>query len=72
MKKLELQFENEEGKTTTISLDQPLEPVDAEAVNAAMDTIIAENAFESSGGELIAKKAARVVERNVVEIEIEV
>ncbi|WP_130860482.1 DUF2922 domain-containing protein [Gracilibacillus phocaeensis] len=70
MKKLELKFENEEGKTTTISLDQPVEPVDESAVSAAMDTIIAENAIFSSGGDLIAKKSARVVERNVEEIDI--
>ncbi|WP_066190686.1 DUF2922 domain-containing protein [Gracilibacillus timonensis] len=70
MKKLELKFENEEGKTTTISLDQPVEPVDESVVSAAMDTIIAENAIFSSGGDLIAKKSARVVERNVEEIDI--
>ncbi|SER69981.1 Protein of unknown function [Gracilibacillus ureilyticus] len=70
MKTIELKFENEEGKTVTVSLDEPVEPVDPQVVNAAMDAIIAENAFFSTGGDLIGKKSARVVERNVTEIEL--
>ena len=70
MKTLELRFENEEGKNVTISLDSPIEPVDPAAINAAMDEIIAQNAFDSSGGELVAKKDARVVARNVTIIEL--
>ncbi|WP_058308661.1 DUF2922 domain-containing protein [Gracilibacillus massiliensis] len=70
MKKIELKFENEDGKTVTIGLDNPVEPVDAVAVNDAMDTILAQNALFSSGGDLVAKKSARIVERNVTEIEI--
>ncbi|SDM55320.1 DUF2922 domain-containing protein [Sediminibacillus halophilus] len=70
MKKLELKFLNEEDKTVTISLDQPVEPADPAAVNTAMDEIIAQNAFFSSGGDLVSKKGARIVERNVEEIEL--
>ncbi|WP_026570722.1 MULTISPECIES: DUF2922 domain-containing protein [Sediminibacillus] len=70
MKKLELKFLNEEDKTVTISLDQPVEPADPAAVNAAMDEIINQNTFFSSGGDLVSKKSARIVERNVEEIEL--
>lgn len=70
MKKLELKFTNLDGKTVTYSLDQPVEPVDTEAVNAAMDEIIAQNAFTSSGGDIVAKKSARVVDRSVEEIDL--
>ena len=70
MKTLELKFENADGKIVTYSLEKPIEPVDPVAVAAAMDTIIAENAFTSSGGNLVAKKSARVVERNVEDVEI--
>ncbi|WP_163580521.1 DUF2922 domain-containing protein [Gracilibacillus saliphilus] len=70
MKKIELKFENEEGKTVTFSLDNPVEPVDPVQVNAAMDAILNENAFFSSGGDLVTKKSARIVERNFSEIEI--
>ncbi|WP_408010681.1 DUF2922 domain-containing protein [Pseudalkalibacillus sp. A8] len=67
-KQIELLFENEEGKTVRISLDEPVEPVDTVALETAMDPILAENAFVSSGGDLIAKKGARMVERNVIDI----
>ncbi|MFD1172381.1 DUF2922 domain-containing protein [Oceanobacillus sp. M65] len=70
MKKLELKFTNFDGKTVTYSLDQPVEPIDTEAVNAAMDEIIAQNAFTSSGGDIVAKKSARVVDRSVEEIDL--
>ncbi|ASN04148.1 DUF2922 domain-containing protein [Virgibacillus necropolis] len=69
-KKLELKFENQDGKVVTYTLDNPVEPVDAVAVQAAMDGIITQNAFTSSGGDLVAKKSARIVERNVLDIEL--
>ncbi|WP_010095224.1 DUF2922 domain-containing protein [Ornithinibacillus scapharcae] len=70
MKQLELKFENQDGKTVTYSLDNPIEPVDPTVVSAAMDVILAQNVFETSGGDLVAKKSARLVERNVEEVEI--
>lgn len=70
MKKLELIFENEDGKTVTYSLDNPIDPADVVAVEAAMDEIIAQDIFSTSGGNIVAKKGARIVERTVTEIEI--
>lgn len=70
MKKLELKFLNENERVVTIALDQPVEPADPILVNAAMDAIIAQNCFTSSGGNLVSKKEARIVERNVFGIEI--
>ncbi|KAA0548451.1 DUF2922 domain-containing protein [Bacillus sp. BGMRC 2118] len=67
-KTLQLQFLNEEEKTVTISIDNPIEPVSPAAIDAAMDTIVSANVFVSAGGDLIAKKGARIVERNVDEI----
>ncbi|WP_017755294.1 DUF2922 domain-containing protein [Calidifontibacillus oryziterrae] len=69
-KKLELQFTNLEGKTATISIDDPIEPVNVAAVSSAMDTILTENIFTSTGGDYVAKKGARIVERNVNEVEL--
>ncbi|WP_404455604.1 DUF2922 domain-containing protein [Virgibacillus necropolis] len=69
-KKIEMKFENQDGKVVTYSLDNPVEPVDAIAVQAAMDEIITQNAFTSSGGDLVAVKSARIVERNVLDIEL--
>lgn len=68
MKRLELLFENEAGRVVRYSLDYPIEPVDTEAVNAVMDEIIAQNIFETNGGELVAKRRARLVENIVEEI----
>jgi len=70
MKTIELKFTNQDGRTVTYSLDDPIEPVDANAVGEAMDEIIAQNAFTSSGGDVVAKKSARVVERNVQDIDL--
>lgn len=71
MKKIELKFENEDGKIVTYALDNPVEPVDPDEVNAAMDEIIAQDAFTSGGGDLVAKKSARIVENIVEEIELD-
>ncbi|WP_188454879.1 DUF2922 domain-containing protein [Virgibacillus oceani] len=70
MKKLELKFVNQDGKTVTYSLDNPVEPVDSAAVKNAMDEIMAQNAFTSSGGDLVSIKSARIVERNVTDVEL--
>ncbi|MFD1738186.1 DUF2922 domain-containing protein [Bacillus salitolerans] len=67
-KVLQLQFLNQEDKTVTLTIEDPIEPVDPAAVNAAMDVIIASNVFISSGGEYTSKKGARVVERNIEEV----
>ncbi|GLO66802.1 MULTISPECIES: DUF2922 domain-containing protein [Oceanobacillus] len=70
MRRLELKFTNQLGRVVTYSLDQPIEPVDTNAINEAMDTIISENAFTSSGGDLLEKHSARIVERTVEDIEL--
>lgn len=70
MKRIELFFENEDGKTVKYTLDNPLEPVNPVSVNAAMDEIIAQNVFYSSGGDLVAKKGARIVENIIEEIDL--
>lgn len=70
MKRLEMRFKNEDGKTVTYTLDDPVEPIDETAVNAAMDVVIAQNAFGSSGGDLVEKLSARIVAQQVEEIEI--
>lgn len=71
MKKIELFFENEDGKTVKYTLDNASEPVNKETVKSAMDTIIAQNVFESTGGELVAKKSARLVENVIEDISLE-
>ena len=69
-KRLELIFENEMGTTVTLALDNPVYPANPIVISAAMDSIVAQNTFVSSGGEIVAKKAARIVDRTVEDIEI--
>lgn len=69
-KKIELIFKNESGRNVTLSLDTPIEPVDPVQVALVMDQVITDNAFISTGGYLVGKYAARIVERNVADIEI--
>ncbi|GGJ98715.1 potassium channel protein [Lentibacillus kapialis] len=70
MKKLELKFLNEDGKTVTYSVEKPVEPADPAAIKAAMEEIINQNAFTSSGGDVVSIKEARIVDRTVEEIEL--
>ncbi|WP_156289752.1 DUF2922 domain-containing protein [Oceanobacillus salinisoli] len=71
MRKLEIKFTNEDGKIVTYSIENPIEPADPVAVSAAMDEIITQNAFTSTGGDLVAKHSARIVENTVEEINID-
>lgn len=71
-KRIELVFKNAEGGNVTISLDNPVEPADPAQVAQVMDQVIAEGAFLSRGGKLVGKHAARIVERNISEIDIPV
>ncbi|SDH95288.1 Protein of unknown function [Alteribacillus persepolensis] len=64
-KRLELRFMNEDGKNVTISLDEPVEPVDETAIDSAMEAVILSNMFLSSGGDITEKRDARIVERTV-------
>ena len=69
-KTLELLFLNMEGKTVKVNVDSPLDPVNQQALTAAMDEILASNIFITNGGEFVAKKGARIVDRTVTEIEL--
>lgn len=69
-KTLELQFTNLEGKIAKINVDSPIDPVDPLALSAAMDEIVTSNVFITNGGEFVSKKGARIIDRNVTEIEL--
>ncbi len=69
-KTLEMQFINQDGKTATVTIENPKEPVDTEAVSVAMDLIVSSNVFITPGGPIMGKKDARVVERNVEPVEL--
>lgn len=70
MKNLELKFKNVDGKIVTLSLEEPIDPIDPDEVNRVMDEIIAADAFTSKGGGLVEKYSAQITERYVQEIEL--
>ncbi|KUP07625.1 hypothetical protein Q73_04640 [Bacillus coahuilensis m2-6] len=69
-KVLELQFLNNAGKTTTVSIDEPNEPINASAVKNAMETIIASTVFQTYDGPVASIKGARLVDRTVTSYEL--
>ncbi|MBP3951217.1 DUF2922 domain-containing protein [Bacillus suaedae] len=69
-KRLELLFKNEEGRSVTLSVDDPIEPLDQVLITNSMNEIIAGDTIVTSGGNLVAIIGARVVERNVTPVEL--
>ncbi|MFS0637381.1 DUF2922 domain-containing protein [Mesobacillus foraminis] len=69
-KTLELQFVTSLGKTSKLTVENPIEPISTAAVKLAMEAIIASNAFYSNYGNLVGVDSARVVERNVTDYEL--
>ncbi|CAM3572105.1 hypothetical protein GCM10009865_09670 [Aeromicrobium ponti] len=69
-KTLEMTFLSDMGKPSKLTIDNPKEPIDPAAVKAAMDQIIAANAFDGNGGDFVQPQGARLLERNVTEYEL--
>jgi hypothetical protein len=69
-KTLELQFATDSGKLVRISLDNPKEPIDQAVVKQSMEQIIAAGVFYSASGVPATVQGARVIERNVTDVEI--
>lgn len=64
-KNLVMSFMNEEGKKASVTLNEVRDDVTDAEVSAAMDTIVAKNIFQSTGGDLKVKDSAQLVERTV-------
>jgi hypothetical protein len=69
-KTLELQFSTEFGKTASLSVENPKEPIDESVVKQSMAQIIASGIFTTASGNFVTAKGARVVDRNVTEYEL--
>ena len=54
-----MQFLNESQKAVSLSIESPKDTLDAAAITAAMNALIASDVFTSSGGALVARKGAR-------------
>lgn len=67
--KLELRFGTSEGKTRTLSVNQPALDLEPSAVQNAMEAIAAQGIFENDGIELYKDvKSARYVTRSTNEV----
>lgn len=67
---LVMTFMNEEGKKVSLRLDQIGDAITEEQVSLVMDTIIRENIFDSTGGDLILKDSAQIVSKDVEELKV--
>ncbi|MTK10638.1 MAG: DUF2922 domain-containing protein [Clostridiaceae bacterium] len=69
-KTLVMNFLNEEGKKTSIRVNNAKEDVTEAEVKAAMDVIIAKNVFASSGGDLKTKDFAQLIDKTTSDFEV--
>ncbi|TDA68887.1 MAG: DUF2922 domain-containing protein [Clostridia bacterium] len=67
---LQLLFANAAGRQVTVSLLDPQPTLTGAAVQAAMQTIIDRNVFTSAGGALAGINGARIVNREVTDIDM--
>lgn len=68
---LELVFLKDDGKTITFSIENPVTPVNEQTLNSVMDTIISAGIFLTLG-QHARKKSARIVEKSVSEVKINI
>ncbi|AQS60321.1 DUF2922 domain-containing protein [Desulforamulus ferrireducens] len=69
-KTLELIFVNAAGSKVTLRVTEPREDLQAAEVKTVMEEIIAKDIFTSTGGSLVGVAGARVVSREVAELEL--
>ncbi|MBC9785341.1 DUF2922 domain-containing protein [Heliobacterium chlorum] len=65
---LELVFTNQLGRDVVLRVRDPKAGLSTDEVTTVMDTIIANNVFTTSGGDLIGKKDVRMVSSNVTDL----
>lgn len=69
-KTLVMNFLNEEGRKTSIRVNNVREDVADLEVKDAMDVIIGKNIFTSTGGDLKFKDSAELVDRSTTELQV--
>jgi hypothetical protein len=69
-KNLVMRFLNSSGKKVSIKVVSLKDAVSDTEVNSLMDAIIAKNIFTTSGGDLVSKDSAEVVDTSVTEFKI--
>jgi hypothetical protein len=69
-KTLQMVFQNQAGKNVSISVPEIKEEITEAEIKTLMQTIIAKNIFESTGGDLITIMEASLVTRDVQEFSV--
>ncbi len=67
---LEMKFNTANGKTLTLSVTEPKDNITATEVSTVMQTIIDQDVFHNEGFAIVGINQARIVERNVSELEL--
>lgn len=65
---LRMIFLNQLNKQVTINLNNPKDTLTAVEVQGAMDTVISKNIFTSTGGDLVSKVSARIIDTTTNEL----
>ncbi len=65
---LQLIFRNAQGRNVTLSVSNPVTPVDSGEVETTMELIREKNIFITTGGEILEKVGAQLITREVTEI----
>jgi hypothetical protein len=60
-KKLVMIFKNAEGKSSTLTVEEPKAGLSDAEVRTVMDAIIAQNVFNTKGGDLVTVKSAEII-----------
>lgn len=60
-KRLVMAFKTFEGTTSTLTVDEPKDGLTEAEVRAVMDTIVAQNIFNTNSGDLIEVKSAEII-----------
>ena len=68
IRRLEMVFRNQLGKTNKITVDNAREDVSQAEVQSAMQSIIDKNIFDTTGGELVGIESARIVTTDIEEM----
>lgn len=67
---LELKFDTEQGKSMTITINDPKPNLTSTEVETVMQTIINSDIFHHEGYPLVGISQARIVERNITMFDI--
>ena len=65
---LQMVFRNAEGRNTSLSISDPKTDLEAEQVEAVMNSIVAANIFQTTGGEIESGLYAQIITREVESI----